>query len=97
MHSDDEPLFSGYNVVIVSLSLGASRIFNISKNSTGKTRGLALPSGSLLVMHGLMQNHYKHGVPAGVGDDEPRFNLTWRFIINHSCSLSGTGISSGEE
>ena len=87
MHSDDEPLSSSLNVVIVSLSLGGDRLFQLQRiGEGGQPKGIELPSGSLLVMHGLMHNHFKHGLPAGTVNCEPRYNLTWRFIVNHSCS-----------
>ena len=95
MHSDDESLFKGFNVLIISLSLGAKRQFHIQKKGQARVRHLVLSSGNLLVMHGLMQNHYKHGLPAGLGDDEPRFNLTWRYITHHTCS--GAHSTSGDE
>jgi alkylated DNA repair dioxygenase AlkB len=82
-HADAEREL-GSNPVIASVSLGAPRRFVLKY--TGKQKGvppveLELGGGSLLVMGGTTQHHYRHGVPKqrGVG---PRINLTFRRILH---------------
>ena len=73
-HADDEPVYGDLNdCTIASVSLGASRLFQIRQSSfedTEDTRFAAPPrwkytlhSGSLLVMRGATQRHYQHRVP----------------------------------
>ncbi len=79
MHADDEPEL-GPEPLIASLSLGATRRFVLQhRRDKADRRVIELPGGSLLLMLGTMQRHYKHGVPrqAGVGS---RLNLTFRRI-----------------
>jgi alkylated DNA repair dioxygenase AlkB len=79
-HADDEPEL-GPNPVVPSVSLGAVRRFVLRHNGTGERRTFELTHGSLLVMGGTLQHHWKHAVPkqaAGVG---PRINLTFRRIF----------------
>lgn len=91
-HADDEPEL-GLNPTIASVSLGAMRTFVLRPRSAGPSDALrdprrgaetirfALNHGSLLIMGGSLQHHYRHGIPkeprAGVG---PRINLTFRNI-----------------
>lgn len=79
-HSDDEPEL-GPRPVIASLSLGAQRRFRLrDRRQRGRSFGIELASGSLLIMAGDTQRHYQHALPrtrAGVG---PRLNLTFRRI-----------------
>jgi alkylated DNA repair dioxygenase AlkB len=79
-HSDDEPEL-GAAPVIASLSLGAPRRF-VFKSRDGQPRRLALdlPHGSLLVMRGLTQRHYRHALPRTAKPVGPRINLTFRRI-----------------
>ena len=93
-HADDEPVYGDLtDCTIASVSLGASRLFQIRQNSletTGDARGAVgcglrwkymLHNGSLLVMRGATQRHYQHRVPKRerrpVG---PRINATFRTI-----------------
>jgi alkylated DNA repair dioxygenase AlkB len=81
MHNDAEPEL-GEHPLIASLSLGAERKFVI-RHRRGHARGsldLMLPSGSLLVMRGEMQAHYRHGLPKQLKLEEPRLNLTFRLV-----------------
>lgn len=81
-HSDDEPEL-GERPVIGSLSLGAERTF-IMKHKTSKvvqSVHLRLGSGSVLLMRGDTQRHWKHGIPKETRRCGPRVNLTFRRII----------------
>ena len=80
-HSDDEREL-GPAPTIASLSLGATRRF-VLKHRRHPERKLALelPRGSLLLMSGGTQRHYRHSLPRtarAVGD---RINLTFRRIL----------------
>jgi alkylated DNA repair dioxygenase AlkB len=81
LHSDDEPEL-GPDPMIASVSLGAARKFVlVPKRKSARRRGgyeLELPHGSLLVMTGACQRHYRHGVPKQPGVARERINLTFR-------------------
>jgi alkylated DNA repair dioxygenase AlkB len=81
-HSDDEA-YQGKNPTIASISLGAQRTFQLKpKQETGEgTYRLPLSNGSLLVMSGETQTHYKHQVPKTKMPLGPRINLTFRTIL----------------
>ena len=81
-HSDDEPELGEYPV-IASVSLGATRRFVLKHRTRRDLRpvAIALESGSLLVMRGGTQNHWRHMVPATARPVGPRLNLTFRTII----------------
>lgn len=92
MHSDSEPEL-GPTPVIASLSLGASRRFRLRHRKGVGARGsahqpnkprasadLVLEDGSLLIMRGSVQQHYRHGVPRDPAVTRPRINLTFRQI-----------------
>lgn len=82
MHSDDEPEF-GPNPTIASLSLGADRIFKMKhKTKDIPTVKIPLTDGSVLVMSGETQIHWKHGIDKVKGPAGPRINLTFRNIVN---------------
>jgi alkylated DNA repair dioxygenase AlkB len=78
-HADDEPEL-GTNPVIGSISLGAERRFVLKHPASGENREFALPHGSLLVMGGASQHHWRHGVPKTRKPVGPRINLTFRYI-----------------
>lgn len=79
-HSDDEKEL-GLNPVIVSVSLGASRIFKLQhKNDKHLKQSIELTNGSLLLMQGQTQHYWKHAVPKTSKIVEPRINLTFRII-----------------
>lgn len=80
-HSDNEAEL-GSAPVIASLSLGATRRFML-KHRDDPTRKLAieLPHGSLLVMAGDTQRHYRHALPRTARPVGERINLTFRRIL----------------
>jgi alkylated DNA repair dioxygenase AlkB len=81
MHNDAEPEL-GEHPLIASLSLGAERRFVVRhrhKRDDGKL-DLVLSDGSLLVMRGEMQAHYRHGLPKQQACTSPRLNLTFRLV-----------------
>eukprot|EP00930_Biecheleria_cincta_P039864 TRINITY_DN27362_c0_g1_i1.p1 TRINITY_DN27362_c0_g1~~TRINITY_DN27362_c0_g1_i1.p1 ORF type:complete len:700 (+),score=87.26 TRINITY_DN27362_c0_g1_i1:98-2197(+) len=85
-HADDEPLFAATrrDALIISLSLGASRRFEVHPiGSPAEITKVVLADGDLCTMEGLMQRHYKHRVPIEKDIDGPRVNLTWRWIVKH--------------
>ncbi|MCM2355774.1 MAG: alpha-ketoglutarate-dependent dioxygenase AlkB [Arenimonas sp.] len=79
-HSDDEPEL-GPAPVIASVSLGGERRF-LLKHRREPARRLALPlaHGSLLVMAGQTQRHWRHALPRTARPVTPRINLTFRWI-----------------
>jgi alkylated DNA repair dioxygenase AlkB len=79
-HADDEPEL-GTNPVIGSISLGAERRFVLKHPASGEKLELELPHGSLLVMGGTSQHHWRHGVPKTRKPVGPRINLTFRRIL----------------
>lgn len=79
-HSDDEPEL-GAEPVIASLSLGATRRFLLKHRSRPELKlALALPAGSLLVMAGSTQAHYRHALPRTARPVGGRINLTFRWV-----------------
>ena len=79
-HSDDEKEL-GTNPIIASLSLGATRRFDIKhKLEPELTHKFKLTNGSLIIMKGAMQHHWLHQVPVQKKISEPRINLTFRKI-----------------
>ena len=79
-HADQEKVL-GSNPFIASLSLGAERLFKIRHNKTGETVAINLASGSLLLMGGPLQHHWRHCVPKTQQAKPARINLTFRKII----------------
>jgi alkylated DNA repair dioxygenase AlkB len=81
-HSDDEKEL-GATPVIASLSLGATRTFVLKHKTRPKLKPvrLELPSGSLLLMKGNTQKHWKHGIDKQSTPCGPRVNLTFRRIV----------------
>ncbi|MET0536067.1 MAG: alpha-ketoglutarate-dependent dioxygenase AlkB [Steroidobacter sp.] len=82
MHSDDEPEL-GRNPTIASLSLGEQRTFALKHKFKKdlKPVHIALESGSLLLMKGVTQHNWKHGINKISRPCGPRVNLTFRRII----------------
>lgn len=79
-HRDDEPEL-GPRPVIASLSLGAARRFVLKAiASPHQHLALELPHGSLLVMRGDTQRHYRHALPRTRRAVGERINLTFRRI-----------------
>jgi alkylated DNA repair dioxygenase AlkB len=79
-HADDEPEL-GVNPTIASVSLGATRRFDL-KHKTEKdlTQQVELEPGSLIIMRGALQHHWLHQVPVQKKINDPRINLTYRTI-----------------
>ncbi len=66
---------------IASLSLGAPRRFLLRHRRDQSDRHeLELGHGSLLVMRGTTQSHYRHAAPRTARPVGPRLNLTFRHI-----------------
>lgn len=79
-HSDAEPEL-GTEPVIASLSLGATRRFVLKHRRDPQLRqAIELPHGSLLVMAGATQRHYRHALPRTARPVGERINLTFRRI-----------------
>ncbi|WP_404338519.1 alpha-ketoglutarate-dependent dioxygenase AlkB family protein [Pseudoalteromonas mariniglutinosa] len=78
-HSDDEKEL-GNEPTIVSISLGAERLFKIKHKLTKQVYSLILHSGSCLVMHGTSQRDYQHALPKQARLKHPRINLTFRCV-----------------
>ena len=76
-HSDNEPGL-GRNPVIASVSLGATRRFQMKHRERDERLALDLPAGSCLVMARATQHHWLHQVPKTSRPVCPRINLTFR-------------------
>lgn len=69
------------NSVIATVSLGTSRRFQLkSKAGTGEIREVQLEHGSLLLMYGLCQKQWLHGIPKEKDIVLPRISLTFRTV-----------------
>ena len=81
-HADDErDIFP--NSTIASISLGATRDFQLRENEHGsEICTVPLESGSLLTMEGTCQKFTKHCVPKRARQRGRRINLTFRKITN---------------
>lgn len=79
-HSDAEKEL-GINPIIASVNFGGARIFQMRHNTTHEKISLTLEHGSLLVMKGELQHHWKHQVPKTKIEVAPRINLTFRVIL----------------
>jgi len=83
-HADDEEEL-GHNPFIASLSLGATRTFQIKpKNGQGKTVSINLGHGDLLLMSGDTQTKCLHQIPKTKKVVKPRINLTFRNVTEVS-------------
>lgn len=82
-HSDDEREL-GPTPIIASVSLGATRTFVLKHKTRPELKPvrLELPSGSLLLMKGLTQKNWKHGIDKQSTPCGPRVNLTFRQIFS---------------
>ena len=81
-HSDNEAC-NGPEPTIASVSLGATRRFDMRHRKTGETIKIQLESGSLLVMAGKSQQCWVHQVAKTKRVNEPRINLTFRCVIEN--------------
>jgi len=80
-HSDNEKEL-GHNPIIASLSLGATRSFQLKHKTDSSQRfNIELPSGSLLIMKGTTQEFWKHQIPKTKKHVGERINLTFRTIL----------------
>lgn len=82
MHSDDEPEL-GRNPIIASVSLGEQRTLVLKHKFKKELQSVQVPldSGSLLLMKGATQHHWKHGISKVSRPCGPRVNLTFRRIV----------------
>lgn len=82
MHSDDEKEL-GAEPVIASLSLGETRNFMLRHKTRKDLPGIKLPlcAGSLLLMSGKLQRHWRHGINPQARPCGARINLTFRRIV----------------
>ena len=78
-HADDEPDL-GSRPLIASVSLGESRRFRVRHNSRKVTESIDLVHGSLLIMRGKSQSHFKHCLAKTKRLVNSRINLTFRTI-----------------
>lgn len=76
-HSDNEKELVEHGV-IASLSVGSDRKFDFKHNQTGMKISITLENGSLLLMQGNTQTHWKHQLPPSKKITNPRINLTFR-------------------
>lgn len=79
-HSDDERTIAEAST-IVSVSFGAERIFRFKEKQGVGDVSLTLGNGSLLVMKGVTQRHWKHSLPKAAKITQPRISLTFRQMI----------------
>ncbi len=81
-HSDDEASL-GAQPRIASLSLGASRTFQLRERRGGTTLRIELAAGALLLMRGESQRRWRHRLPpsrtAGA-----RINISFRHFVGTS-------------
>lgn len=78
-HQDDEPEL-GPQPVIASVSIGATRRFDLRHKASGMTLQIPLADGDLLVMAGACQHAWQHALPKQLKVVDVRFNLTFRYI-----------------
>ena len=98
LHSDSEQLLKGVQgkANIISLSLGSKRTFRLREfyeYNESKYITLDLEEGDLVAMMDKTQIYYQHEVCRSNSEDVeqrgPRYNMTFRFILNHDkvCSI----------
>lgn len=81
-HRDNEKSL-GSDPFIASISLGIDRKFKLKHmHKTDLSYQLTLESGSLLIMAGEIQHHWKHCLPKSKKIKSPRINITFRKVIN---------------
>jgi alkylated DNA repair dioxygenase AlkB len=79
-HADNEKEL-GDNPIIASLSFGAERVFQLKHNTiVDVKKSITLEHGSLLLMKGSTQHHWKHQIPKTAKPVGTRINLTFRSI-----------------
>lgn len=82
-HQDNEKEL-GLNPTIASLSLGATRKFQLKHigDTLIPRQEIALTHGSLLIMSGEIQHYWKHQIPKTQKVITDRINITFRKIIS---------------
>lgn len=80
-HSDDEPEL-GPEPAIASVTFGTTRTFILKHKQRPATVKLDLTDGSLLLMAGTLQRHWRHGINKESKPRGLRINLTFRLIRN---------------
>ena len=83
MHSDDEPQL-GSKPIIGSVSLGGERTLVFKHKQTKQRIPIELAHGSLLIMAGMTQDYWQHGINKTAKPISGRINLTFRRIQNDS-------------
>ena len=78
-HSDNEAV-NGKEPTIASVSLGATRRFDLRHKETKEMVRADLEDGSLLVMSGLSQHCWVHQIAKTKAPVGPRINLTFRLV-----------------
>lgn len=78
-HSDDEREL-GKNPFIASLSFGETRRIQFRHKIHGIKFHIDMEHGSLLIMKGTLQHHWKHHIPKTKDQKGKRINLTFRLI-----------------
>ena len=78
-HADNEAI-NGREPTIASVSLGATRRFDLRHRETKQTVKVDLKDGSLLVMSGLSQQCWVHQIAKTAKPVGPRINLTFRLV-----------------
>lgn len=82
-HSDDSPEM-GPRPAIASLSLGATRKFQLRNKATKEIHTFELTHGSLFVMHPGCQEEWQHRIVKTAADVDLRINWTFRPLQNVS-------------
>lgn len=78
-HADDEPEL-GKEPLVASLSLGVERVFQLRHNKTKERLSVSLPHGSLLLMGAGIQEYWQHRLAKVPGLEQPRINITFRYM-----------------
>jgi alkylated DNA repair dioxygenase AlkB len=81
LHADAEPEL-GPDPMVATLSLGATRRFELRPRGSGARRTFDLEHGNLLVMGGRCQARYRHGIPRQPAVTDERVSLTYRLVKN---------------
>jgi alkylated DNA repair dioxygenase AlkB len=91
-HADDEPEF-GQMPVIASLSLGATRRFDLRRVDDHSIKvELELHHGDLVIMSGTTQTLWRHRVPKTKKPVGERINLTFRTVTPKAEARSSTAV-----
>lgn len=86
-HSDNEPEL-GRDPWIASVSLGATRCFQLRHRATKQRLDIELEHGSLLLMGGVLQSHWQHSLPQRKRCRQGRVNLTFRHVLQRKAGKS---------